>query len=56
MEESGQDELLNWILLAGAMHELDYVPTWTAFSESYVMNSSKCAALFAPKAAAAASR
>jgi hypothetical protein len=52
MVGSGQDELVNWILLAGAMHELDYVPTWTDLSESYIMNSSKCAALFAPRAAA----
>jgi hypothetical protein len=53
VEASGQDELANWILLAGAMHELDYVPAWTDFSESYIMNSSKCAALFAPRATVA---
>lgn len=51
---SGQDELVNWILLAGAMHELDYTPTWTDLSESYIMNSSKCAALFAPRSSAGA--
>lgn len=49
IEGSGQDELANWILLAGAMAELDHVPVWTDLSESYTMNSSKCAALFAPK-------
>jgi hypothetical protein len=52
VEDSGQNELLNWILLAGAMHELDYTASWSTLSESYIMNSSKCAALFTPKATA----
>jgi hypothetical protein len=52
VEDWGQNELLNWILLAGAMHELDYAPAWSTLSESYIMNSSKCAAIFTPRDAA----
>ncbi|MBI3329768.1 MAG: extradiol ring-cleavage dioxygenase [Nitrospinae bacterium] len=46
MEESGQQEVLNWVCLAGAMAELgrraeilDWVETWT-------FNAPKCLALF----------
>jgi hypothetical protein len=48
MELSGQQELLNWVPMAGAMYELGQQPAWCDFLESYVMNSSKCAAVFPP--------
>ncbi|TWS96170.1 extradiol ring-cleavage dioxygenase [Reyranella sp. CPCC 100927] len=48
VEESGQQELLNWFALAGAMDALKRRPTWSDFVETYVFNSSKVAAIFAP--------
>lgn len=48
IEDAGQHELLNWIPLAGAMHELGRKPTVCDFLESYSMNSCKCVALFPP--------
>jgi hypothetical protein len=49
LEASGENELLNWIPLAGAMHELNQKPSYCEFIESYLMNSCKCVALFPPK-------
>jgi len=49
IEDAGQNELLNWIPLAGAMYELDQRPVYCEFLESYLMNSCKCVALFPPK-------
>ncbi len=49
VEDAGQHELLNWLPLAGAMHELGQKPTMCEFLESYVMNSCKCVALFPPR-------
>jgi hypothetical protein len=54
LEEAGEHELLNWLPLAGAMYELGQPPAWCDFLESYLMNSSKCAALFPPVAAPSA--
>ena len=51
LEEAGQHELLNWIPMIGAMHQLGQMPEWCQFIESYLMNSCKCAALFPPQAA-----
>jgi hypothetical protein len=48
IEESGQQELLNWFCLVGAMSELKRKPAWTEFIESYVFNSNKCFAVFPP--------
>jgi hypothetical protein len=48
VEEAGQHELLNWIPLLGAMHELDQPPTRCEFNESYVFNSCKVTAIFPP--------
>lgn len=48
MEESGQQEMLNWMCLAGAMAELGHHPKETEFVESYIFNSNKCFASFAP--------
>ena len=48
IEESGQQELLNWMCLAGAMAELGRKPTETAWVETYLFNSNKCFASFLP--------
>ena len=48
IEDSGQQEMLNWMCLVGAMAELGRRPTETAFVETYLFNSSKVFALFAP--------
>ena len=48
LEESGQNEVLNWIPMIGAMYELGQPPTFCEFLESYLMNSCKCNALFPP--------
>jgi hypothetical protein len=48
IEDAGQNEMLNWICLAGAMHELGHKVEIVDFVESYVFNSSKCFASFAP--------
>jgi hypothetical protein len=46
VEDSGQQEMLNWFCLAGAMSELNRRPSWTEFIESYIFNSNKCFAIF----------
>lgn len=46
VEESGQQEMLNWFCLAGAMSELQRTPSWSVFIESYLFNSNKCFAVF----------
>ena len=48
IEEAGQQELLNWMCLAGAMSELDRKPEIIDYVETYVFNSDKCLALFKP--------
>jgi hypothetical protein len=49
LEESGQQELLNWVPLAGAMAEAGTgAPLWCQLAESYLMNSSKCSVVFRP--------
>jgi hypothetical protein len=48
IEDSGQQEMLNWMCLAGAMAELGRRPTESAFVETYLFNSSKVFARFAP--------
>ncbi len=47
--------MLNWICMVGAMHELGQKVEMVNFIESYLMNSSKCVALFPPRPVAAAS-
>jgi hypothetical protein len=47
IEDSGQQEILNWMCLLGAMRELGRQPTETAFVESWIFNSNKCFASFA---------
>jgi len=46
VEDSGQQEMLNWFCLAGAMSELNRTPSWSVFIESYLFNSNKCFAIF----------
>jgi hypothetical protein len=46
IEDSGQQEMLNWFCLVGAMSELGRKPTWTQWIESYLFNSNKCFAVF----------
>jgi len=48
MEESGQQEVLNWMCLVGAMAELGRKPTETAWIETHIFNSNKCFAYFLP--------
>jgi hypothetical protein len=48
IEFSGQHELLNWFCLFGAMTELHQRVTWSQFTETYVYNSDKVAAVFGP--------
>jgi hypothetical protein len=48
IEDAGEQELLNWIPMAGAMYELGQKPSMTQFVESYLMNSCKAVALFPP--------
>jgi hypothetical protein len=48
IEAAGQQELLNWMCLAGAMEELGRKPEIVDYVETYVFNSDKCLALFRP--------
>ncbi len=48
IEDAGQQEMLNWMCLAGAMDELDRKPEILDYIETYVFNSQKCLALFKP--------
>ena len=48
IEAAGQQEMLNWMCLAGAMEELNRKPEILDYVETYVFNSEKCLALFNP--------
>ena len=48
IEAAGQQEMLNWMCLAGAMEELNRKPKIVDYIETYVFNSEKCFALFEP--------
>ncbi len=48
LEESGQQEVLNWMCLAGAMAEMGRRPDATELIQTYIFNSSKCFAFFKP--------
>jgi hypothetical protein len=52
VEESGQQELLNWFCLAGAMHELGAALAWSEFVQTHVFNSNKVTAIYEPWRAA----
>jgi Catalytic LigB subunit of aromatic ring-opening dioxygenase len=49
IEACGQQEVLNWSCLAGALHELNRKPKETSFVDTWIFNSSKCF-LIAPPA------
>ena len=46
--ESGQQEVLNWCVLAGAMEELGRKPDTCEFLESWAQNSNKVLAIYQP--------
>ena len=46
MEASGQQEVLNWVCLAGAMAELDYKANILDWVETWTFNAPKCLAVF----------
>lgn len=48
IEASGQQEMLNWFMLAGAMEALGRKPDECEFIETWALNSNKCFALFKP--------
>jgi hypothetical protein len=48
IEASGQQEMLNWFMLAGAMEELGRKADECEFMESWIFNSNKCFAVFKP--------
>src|SRR5581483_2986398 len=48
VEDSGQQELLNWFCLMGAMAELNRKPTYSELIPSHIMNSNKVIATFEP--------
>jgi hypothetical protein len=48
IEASGQQEMLNWYMLAGAMEELGRKPDECQFIETWCFNSNKCFAVFNP--------
>jgi len=45
--ENGQQEMLNWFCLLGAMEALGHVPNWSDFVETSIFNSNKVFAEFA---------
>ncbi|MGH7048297.1 MAG: hypothetical protein ACREE2_18125 [Stellaceae bacterium] len=48
VEDSGQQEILNWMCLMGAMNALGRRPSETQFIETWIFNSSKCFAVWEP--------
>ena len=48
IEASGQQEMLNWYMLAGAMEALGRKPDECDFLETWSFNSNKCFATFMP--------
>ena len=48
LEDAGQQELLNWVCLAGAMTALDRKPNWVDLAETYLFAAPKAFAVFAP--------
>jgi hypothetical protein len=48
IESSGQQEMLNWFCLMGAMNELDRRIAWSDFVETHIFNSDKVTAIFEP--------
>jgi hypothetical protein len=50
IEAAGQQEVLNWFCLAGAMNELGARLVWSEFVETHVFNSNKVTAIYEPVA------
>jgi hypothetical protein len=48
MEQAGQQEVLNWVCLAGAMAELNYKANILDWVETWTFNAPKCMAVFQP--------
>lgn len=48
IEESGQQEVLNWSALAGSMHRLGATIEFHQFNETHIFNSNKCFLACAP--------
>jgi hypothetical protein len=48
VEESGQQEVLNWHSLLGAMNELGAKLEYSDFVETGILNSTKVAAVYSP--------
>jgi len=48
VEDAGQQELLNWFCLVGAMHELGAKLAWSYFVETHIFNSNKVSAVYEP--------
>jgi hypothetical protein len=46
LEDAGQQELLNWVCLAGAMTELGHKPVWADLAETYIFAAPKAFAVF----------
>ena len=48
IETSGQQEMLNWYMLAGAMEELGRKPDECEFIDTWSFNSNKCFSVWKP--------
>ncbi len=46
IEAAGQQEMLNWFCLLGAIEEAGLERSWSSFVETHVFNSNKCFAAF----------
>jgi len=47
VEDAGQQEVLNWFALAGAMEALGARLEWSEFVETHIFNSNKVFAVYA---------
>jgi len=52
VEDCGQQEILNWMCLAGAMDALRQKPAETGFVDTWIFNSSKCFLIGPPASSA----
>jgi len=46
IEKSGQQEMLNWFCLVGAVDEAGLALEWSSYVETFIFNSNKCFAVF----------
>ncbi len=46
VEDAGQQEMLNWFALIGAMHEIGHKVVWSDLVETHIFNSNKVFAAF----------